>query len=158
MGNISPKQLRVRGTIQVIIREDMTVNEVKSPNTWTLRGRLTDDARSNARKQGAGNITNFRLAVNQPVFIGGEIDSRENYFNVTVYDAEKADVAAALQKGDKVEVIGLAQLRKSEWTDRDSGEARERWNMELHVTEGFSEFAVTLLESKAAAKDPEPAE
>lgn len=158
MGNISPKLLHERGTIKVIIREDMTVNEVKSPNTWTLRGRLTDDARSNARKQGNGNITNFRLAVNQPVFIGGEVDSRENYFNVTVFDADKAELVATLQKGDKVEVIGLAQLRKSEWTDRDSGEPRERWNMELHVTEGFSEFAVTLLESKADAQALEPAE
>lgn len=132
------------------------MTDVKSPNTWTLRGRLTDDARSNARKQGAGNITNFRLAVNQPVFINGEIDSRENYFNVTVYDASKADAAAELKKGDKVEVSGLAQIRKSEWKDRDSGEDRQRWDLELHVVEGFAEFGVSVLETKAAAKDPEP--
>lgn len=134
------------------------MTDVKSPNIWTLRGRLTDDARSYARKQGAGNITNFRLAVNQPVFINGEIDSREIYHNVTIYDATKADAAASLKKGDKVEVVGLAQQRKSEWKASQTGEDRERWNLELHVTEGFAEFGVSVLETKAAAKDPEPVE
>lgn len=130
------------------------MSDVISPNSWTVRGRLTEDARSNNRKQSEDVITNFRLAVNEPKFINGEIESRERYYDVTVFDPATAAEFKDLKKGDRIQATGQAEMRLSKWNDRETGEPRERWNLECHVTEGFTSFGVEILETKAGAKEP----
>lgn len=127
------------------------MSDVISPNSWTVRGRLTEDARSNKRKDSEDVITNFRLAVNEPKFINGEIESRERYYNVSVFDAAIASQFKDLKKGDRIQVTGQAEMRLNKWKDSSTGEDRERWNLECHVSGDFAGFGVEVLETKAAA-------
>ena len=130
------------------------MNDIIAPNKWTLRGRLTDDPRVNDRKNGPGRIANFRLAVNEPVMYQGEIESRELYINVAVFDPDLAEEAASLKKGDRIEATGRAVHRNNKWTDQGTGAEKERWNMEMQITEGMTGFGIEVLERKADEREP----
>jgi single-stranded DNA-binding protein len=124
---------------------------ISSPNAWSLEGRLVADAVCNERKTSAGKIANFRLAVSDPSFFEGQIESRELYVNVRIFCDGIAVQAGNLKKGDRVKVIGQSIMKHNEWTDKETGEPRERWNNELHISHEFDTFGVELLDEKAAA-------
>jgi single-stranded DNA-binding protein len=127
------------------------MEKITPVNSWMLRGRLTDDIRINDRRNGPGRIANMRLACSEPVLYQGEVESRDLFVNVAVFDDDiVAEVASlGLQKGDRVEAVGRCALKTDKWNDRDTGEPRERTLNELQITPGMKGFGVTVLERKS---------
>jgi single-stranded DNA-binding protein len=126
------------------------MDKITPVNAWTLRGRLADDVRINDRKHGPGRIANLRIACNEPVFYQGEIESRDLFADVAIFDDEQvAEVERlGLRKGDRVTATGRCELKTDKWDDRTTGEPRERTRRELQITPGMLGFGVELLERR----------
>lgn len=81
----------------------------KSINSVVLTGRLVHEAKALAT-QGAGGMLKMSIACNR--LKEGEVD----YFDITYFSKNTANLARYLTKGTMIGVVGRLQQRK--WTDK----------------------------------------
>ena len=93
-------------------------------NRVVMTGNLTRDPE--LRSTGGGvSVCSLRLAVNGRKENGaGEWVDDPNFFDVTVWGAQGENCARYLAKGRPVAIDG--RLDWQEWTDKDSGQRRQR--------------------------------
>lgn len=96
----------------------------------TLTGNVVSDPQERSIETGA-MVTNFRMAVNTRRYDRSSarwVDSETMFINVTCWRLLGSNVAASVQKGDPVIVLGRLRVRR--W---DSGE-RQGTNVEIEAT------------------------
>lgn len=83
-------------------------------NDITIKGNLTRDPELRFTQSGQA-ICNLGVAVNRRYQQNGEwVDGPTQFFNVTCWGAYGENVAASLQKGDRVVVTGRIEFREYE--------------------------------------------
>ena len=92
------------------------------PETTSKTGNLTETPELGRSKSGTP-FTRFRFAVETPLSTGDWDGEKETaYYSGVCFNSTAEHVAASLQKGDRILVIGREEIE--EWTGRD-GKPRE---------------------------------